>query len=279
MEYQLESLFLHWSYYYGACRHTSYTSICGCGPNSGVLHYGHAGAPNDRRIGPNDMLLLDMGAEYHCYASDITCSFPASGKFTPEQKVVFEAVADMQVAVMAAMKPGVPWKDMHDLSYRVGCERLKAAGVLTGYVDAMMSANVGAVFMPHGLGHLMGLDTHDCGGYPPGVERDPRPGYKSLRCGRPLEAGMVITVEPGIYFINHLLDQALADPALSCFLVADAVERYRGIGGVRLEDDVLVTDNGIRNLTNCPRTVEDVEGVMSGTITSRSQLKKLHYAG
>ncbi|CAM9749895.1 unnamed protein product [Sphacelaria rigidula] len=105
-EYQLESMFRHWVYYNGGCRHTAYTSICGCGPNSGVLHYGHAGAPNDRTIGEDDMLLLDMGGEYHCYASDITCSFPANGKFSDDQKMVFEAVRDMAFAVMDGMKPG-----------------------------------------------------------------------------------------------------------------------------------------------------------------------------
>lgn len=102
---------------------------------------------------------------------------------------------------------------MHELSYRVACERLKTAGLLKGSVDAMMAANVGAIFMPHGLGHLIGLDTHDVGGYPEGGRaRDTRPGHSSLRCGRDLADGMAITVEPGIYFIDHLLDKALADP-------------------------------------------------------------------
>jgi Xaa-Pro dipeptidase len=112
-EYQLESLFLHHGYYFGACRNTAYTCICGCGPNSSVLHYGHAAAPNDRVIQADDMLLLDMGAEYHCYASDITCSFPASGRFSPDQRFIFEAVQAMQFAVMDALRPGVAWKDMH----------------------------------------------------------------------------------------------------------------------------------------------------------------------
>ncbi|CAB1111085.1 unnamed protein product [Ectocarpus sp. CCAP 1310/34] len=279
-EYQLESMFRHWVYYNGGCRHTAYTSICGCGPNSAVLHYGHAGAPNDRTIGENDMLLLDMGGEYHCYASDITCSFPANGKFTADQKMIFEAVRDMAFAVMDAMKPGVSWPSLHELSYRVACERLKDAGLLTGSVDDMMAANVGAVFMPHGLGHLIGLDTHDVGGYPEGGRaRDPRPGHSSLRCGRDLADGMAITVEPGIYFIDHLLDKALKDPEASVapFLVKSELARFRGFGGVRLEDDVVVTADGVRNLTNCARTVEDVEAVMAGRITNRNQLFKKCY--
>eukprot|EP00903_Cladosiphon_okamuranus_P010803 g10206.t1 len=277
-EYQLESMFRHWVYYNGGCRHTAYTSICGCGPNSAVLHYGHAGAPNDRTIGDNDMLLLDMGGEYHCYASDITCSFPANGKFSADQRMIFEAVRDMAFEVMDAMKPGVSWPSLHELSYRVACERLKAAGLLKGSVNDMMAANVGAIFMPHGLGHLIGLDTHDVGGYPEGGRaRDPRPGHSSLRCGRDLADGMAITVEPGIYFIDHLLDVALADPEVAAFLVPEELARFRGFGGVRLEDDVVVTKDGVRNLTNCARTVEDVEAVMDGRITHRDQLFKKYY--
>lgn len=175
---------------------------------------------------------------------------------------------------------GVSWPSLHELSYRIACERLKTAGLLTGSVDDMMAANVGAVFMPHGLGHLIGLDTHDVGGYPPGGrKRDDRPGHSSLRCGRDLAPGMTITVEPGIYFIDHLLDKALEDPEVSKFLVADQIEQFRGFGGVRLEDDVVVTKDGVRNLTNCPRTVEDVEAVMSGKITHRRQLFSKYYEG
>lgn len=112
------------------------------------------------------------------------------------------------------------WPSLHELSYRVACERLRAAGLLKGSVDDMMAANVGAVFMPHGLGHLIGLDTHDVGGYPGGGRaRDPRPGHSNLRCGRDLADGMAITVEPGIYFIDHLLDMALADPEVWCGVV------------------------------------------------------------
>ncbi|CAM9650089.1 unnamed protein product, partial [Phaeothamnion confervicola] len=271
-EYQLESLFLHDVYFRGKCRHAAYTSICGCGPNSAVLHYGHAAAPNDRLIGEGDMLLLDMGAEYHRYASDVTCSFPASGKFSADQRAVFEAVAAAQSAVMDAMRPGVRWPDMHALAYDVICRRLAAMGLLRGSGGGDSKANVGAVFMPHGLGHLMGIDTHDVGGYPAGAARDPRPGFASLRCVRTLVPGMVITVEPGTYFIDALLDKALADPALNRFLVPEALQRFRGFGGVRLEDDVLVTADGVRNLTNCPRTVADIEGVMAGRITNRQQL-------
>lgn len=161
-----------------------------------------------------------------------------------------------------------------ELAYRTGLERLVAGGLLRGPVDAMMAANVMAFFMPHGLGHFMGLDVHDVGGYEGGLERDARKGYKSLRTVRVMAPGMVVTVEPGIYFIDVLLDELLADPALRAFVDEGALARFQGFGGVRLEDDVVITEGGVLNLTNCPRTVADVEAVMAGRITDRRQLFK-----
>ncbi|CAE8650174.1 unnamed protein product [Polarella glacialis] len=161
MEYQLESTFAYSCHYNGGCRLLSYTPIAGSGPNSAVLHYGHAGAPNDRKLEDGDIVLCDMGSELYCYASDITNSFPASGTFTADQRLIFETVAAMQSAVLGAMRSGVQWAAMHELAYRVLCERLAAAGLLVGDVDALMAANVAAVLMPHGLGHFMGIDTHD----------------------------------------------------------------------------------------------------------------------
>lgn len=274
-EYQLESLFLHHGYYYGGCRHVAYTSICGCGPNAATLHYGHAGAPNDRLIRDGDMLLLDMGAEFRCYASDITCSFPASGTFSPDQKMIFQVVQAMQFAVMDALRPGVAWPDMHDLAYRVGCEMLLKGGLLKGSVEALMEANIMPFFMPHGLGHFMGLDVHDCGGYPPalGLKKSEKRGYKNLRTGRVMEEGMVITVEPGVYFIDSLLDELVADVRLRELVDLEVLEtRFRGFGGVRLEDDVVIVEGGIRNLTRAARTVEEVEAVMAGKIKCKEEL-------
>jgi len=212
-EYQLESIFRYHSYFYGGCRNVGYTCICASGENSGVLHYGHAAAPNDKVIKEKDICVFDMGAEYHCYGADITCSFPANGKFTEEQKIVYGTVLAAQTAVEKAMKPGVKWPDMHRLAERVICEKLVEHGLLIGNVDEMVTdeINLGAVFMPHGLGHFLGLDTHDVGGYPKGSKRYERAGLRSLRTVRTLEKGMVITVEPGVYFVDVLLDAALTD--------------------------------------------------------------------
>lgn len=272
MEYQLESTFAYGCHYTGGCRLLSYTPIAGSGPNSAVLHYGHAGAPNDRKLEDGDMVLCDMGCEFFCYASDITNSFPANGKFTPDQRLIFETVAAMQAAVLSSMKPGVQWADMHELAYRVLCERLREAGLLVGEVDDMMAANVGGVLMPHGLGHFMGIDTHDVGGYPKGAQRDARDGYKALRVQRLLEPGFVLTVEPGIYFMDYALRKAKEDPERAKFFNWDRLGDFANFGGIRLEDNVLVTESGIENFTVAPRTVDEVEAVMRGEIVDAAAL-------
>lgn len=273
-EYQLESLFQHWCYYHGGARHMSYTCICASGHNGSVLHYGHAGEPNSKTIRDGDLCLFDMGCEYHCYGADITTTFPANGKFTDAQKVVYNAVWSAVKAVEDAMAPGVNWKDMHTLAYRHVLTGLTAGGVLRGDIEDMMAVNLGATFMPHGLGHMLGIDTHDVGGYPEGTERPKEAGYASLRTVRGLEAGMYLTVEPGCYFIDCLLDAALADPAKARFIVPEALAVYRGTGGVRIEDDVLVTATGCENLTWAPREIEDVEAACEGRITHADQIRK-----
>lgn len=265
-EYQLEAIFQHHSYYHGGCRHQAYTNICGSGCNAAVLHYGHAGAPNARTVGDGDICLFDMGAEYYCYTSDITCSFPANGKFTEDQKAIYNAVLSASRAVMAAVRPGVSWVEMHRVSYRAMLEKLKEANIVQGDIDEMMKVTLGAVFQPHGLGHLLGLDVHDVGGYLEGNPGRPQEaGFRSLRTARILEENMVLTIEPGCYFIDHLLDQALANPEQARFLVPEAIARFRGFGGVRIEDDIVITANGMEDLTggSIPRTVEAIEQHMA----------------
>lgn len=263
-EYQMESVFRHTSYYHGGCRHLAYTCIAASGCNGCILHYGHANAPNEKLIKDGDMCLFDMGPEYNCYASDVTTSFPANGKFTEKQKVVYNAVLEANQAVFKAAKPGVRWTDMHILSEKVILTHLKKAGLLTGDVDEMLSARLGAVFMPHGLGHLIGLDVHDCGGYlGDATPRSKLPGLKSLRTTRTLKERMVITIEPGCYFIDTLLDAAFKDPNLAKFLVKSEIDKYRGQGGVRIEDDVIIWEKGNENMSDVPRTIEEIESFMA----------------
>lgn len=295
-EYQCESLFKHYAYFNYGSRLVSYTSICGCGPNAAVLHYGHAGEPNSGLIGEHDNCLFDMGAEYQCYASDITCSFPANGKFTDKYRAIYESVLNAQRAVYAMMQPGVSYAECHQAAeleivkglYKIGIIQLPLttskegdektfndsrdggaeldSSTIATLRDLVHTHRLGAVFMPHGLGHFIGIDTHDVGGYLPGhPPRSPLPGLKSLRTARILEEHMVLTVEPGCYFIDHLLDEALQETnILSQYLNAQLLQSYRGYGGVRLEDVVTVTNDGIVNFTLCPRTVSEVEHVMAG---------------
>jgi len=266
MEYQAEATFLHHTYFYGGARHVCYTCIAGAGASGAVLHYGHAGAPNNQPIKEGDMCLFDFGAEYYCFCSDITCSWPISGKFTEKQKIIYNAVLRANRAVFSALKPGVSYRDMHLLANRVSLEDLTAAGILTGSVDEMMAVNLyGRLFQPHGLGHFIGNDVHDVGGYLAGhPERDTQPGLRSLRTARTIQAGMVLTIEPGCYFIDFLIDRALADPELNRFVVAERLNEYRGSGGVRIEDDVIVHEAGAELMSIVPRTVEDIESWMSG---------------
>jgi Xaa-Pro dipeptidase len=187
-----------------------------------------------------------------------------NGRFSSEQRAVYETVLRANRAVQAAMKPGVPWPEMHRLAERVTAEGLREIGLVKGSTEELLANHVPALFMPHGVGHLMGLDVHDVGGYPEGVSRIDEPAIRSLRCGRKLEAGIVITVEPGIYFIEALLEPALADPKRSRFLVPDVVRRFAGFGGVRIEDDVIVTQTGAENMTHVPREPREIEAVMAG---------------
>ena len=143
-EYQMESIFKHWCYYYAGCRHSSYTCICASGHNGSVLHYGHAGEPNAKTIGAGDMCLFDMGSEYECYGADITTSFPEGGKFTPKQLVIYHAVWAAVRAVEDRIKPGVNWRDMQTLSYSIILTHLRDAGLLVGNIDDMMAVNLGA---------------------------------------------------------------------------------------------------------------------------------------
>ena len=263
MEYQLEANFRHFAYYNGGARHCGYTCICAAGTQGATLHYGHAGAPNDKHVKPNNMLLLDMGAEYHCYGADITRTFPSDGKFSEQQRNIYNAVLASQKAVFDAVKPGVAYTDMHRLAEKVILEHLLRIGLVKGSLEDLQANYIANVFMPHGLGHMLGLDTHDVGGYEQGKSRIQEPGLRSLRCGRTLQAGMIITVEPGIYFNWPEIELQLQDPVKSKFLVEEEIIKYKGFGGVRIEDDILITETGMENLTTVASSVDEVEAILA----------------
>ncbi len=215
-----------------------------------------------------DVMVLDSGVETpHKNASDITRTIPVSGKFSARQKDLYEAVLHAQTASIAAIKPGVPYKTVHLLAARTFAADLKTLGLMKGDVDEAVAAGAHALFFPHGLGHMMGMDVHDMEnlgeavvGYEPGLERSQQFGLGYLRLARPLEPGFVLTVEPGLYFIPALIDQWKSERRHDAFINYDAVDRFRDARGYRIEDDVVVTGTGCRVLgTPIPKTVEDVE--------------------
>ncbi|KAJ8610062.1 hypothetical protein MRB53_038789 [Persea americana] len=242
------------------CRHQAYSPIVATGTDASTLHYVH----NDKRIekGKTLNLLLDAGAEWRCYAADVTRTFPVSGKWTKESRAVYEIVLRQQTECMEMLKEGVVWDELHAHAHRVAIDGLLKLGVLKGDAKEIFDARASVPFFPHGLGHYLGLDTHDTGGH--ANYDDPDPMYRYLRVRGKLPAGCVITVEPGVYFSQFQLEPALKDPKIAKFIDRDVLERYWSVGGVRIEDDVLVLKNGFENLTKIPRGVQDMEDIVNG---------------
>ncbi len=236
----------------------AYNGIFAAGENSAILHY----VENNRKINDGDLFLIDAGYECNGYASDFTRTYPANGEFTEMQAQIYEAVLEAQKQVIESSRPDVKMEDLHILAARVMMQGLKDAGLVTGSVDDLMEEDIFALFFPHGLGHFLGLDTHDVGGYPKGVERIERPGIKYLRMRRTLQPGMVLTIEPGLYFVPALLKPALEDDKASKFLNASKLQDMMDFGGVRIEDNIIVTDDGHENLTDVPKERADIEKVM-----------------
>jgi Xaa-Pro aminopeptidase len=216
------------------------------------------------------LVLGDFGAETaRCYAGDITRTYPVAKTFTPQQKAIYEIVLKAEEEGIAACKPGVPYQEIHLLAARVLAEGLKGMGLMQGNVDEAVAAGAHALFFPHGLGHMIGLDVHDMEdlgenyvGYSDTVTRSNQFGTAYLRLGRELEPGFVLTVEPGIYFIPELIDQWKADKKHVDFINYEEVDKFRSFGGVRIEDNVLVTKEGHRVLgPRIPKTVAEVEAL------------------
>jgi Xaa-Pro dipeptidase len=222
-----------------------------------------------------DLVVNDSGSEslLH-YASDITRTFPVGGKFTQKQKEIYEVVLISQLVAISEIKPKVNFKSVHLKCAETITDGLKALGIMKGNTKDAVSAGAHALFFPHGLGHLLGLDVHDMEnfgennlGYDEKTKRSTQFGLKYLRYAKPLIPGVVLTVEPGIYFIPALIDLWKSENKLNAFINYDRVEEYRSFGGIRIEDDVVVTSNGSRVLGKpIPKAVEDVEAVASDKI-------------
>jgi len=238
----------------------AYTGIHAGGTNSAILHY----VENKDKINDGELYLIDAGYECEGYASDVTRTYPANGRFSGDQAAIYQIVLDALNQCIENVKPGVKMEDLHMGASRIILQGLKELGVVKGDIDDMMENNIFALFFPHGLGHFLGLDTHDVGGYPQGVERIDRPGIKFLRVRRELMPGMVITIEPGIYFIPALLKPALENAEQAKYLNADKVESLLNFGGIRIEDNLIITEEGYENLTDVPKEIKDIEEVMNG---------------
>jgi Xaa-Pro aminopeptidase len=219
-----------------------------------------------------DLFLLDTGAETASgYAGDLTSTFPVDRTFTNRQRDVYQIVLDAHLAAVAAVRPGRPFKEIHLLACRTLAEGLKGLGLMKGDLDAAVHEGAHAMFFQCGLGHMMGMDVHDMEnlgevhvGYD-GVPKSTQFGLKSLRLARPLEPGFVMTVEPGLYFIPELMRRWKAEGKFTDFLNYDAIERFADFGGVRIEEDLLVTDTGHRILGKArPRTIAEVEAIRRG---------------
>ena len=219
------------------------------------------------------LLLVDAGAETHShYASDFTRTFPCSGTFTPQQAALYNLVLKATNHAMSLCKPGVPFKQVHLAAARVITEGLKEMGIMKGNTEDAITNGAHAMFFPCGLGHNMGLDVHDMEdlgeifvGYDDTVTRSTQFGLKSLRMAKALSVGNVVTVEPGIYFIPALMDMWRAEKVNTDYLCFDEMDKFRSFGGIRIEEDVLITPDGYRMLGSrrLPVTVEEIETEMN----------------
>lgn len=229
-EYQLQAV-LESHFVHEGGSGPAYTSIVGAGDNATVLHY----IKNRKQIEAGELILIDAAAEYDMYAADITRTFPANGKFSEAQKAIYEVVLKAQKAVVEASKPGVTFQELHDLDLRLLVEGMIEIGLLTGTVDGCIEDGSYQEFFMHKTGHWLGLDVHDMGN------------YMADGASITLKPGMTYTVEPGIYVNSR----------------SKAPEKFKGIG-VRIEDDILITESGNKNLTaGVPKEVSEIEALMN----------------
>ena len=236
--------------------------------NGQTLHNHHHG----NTISEGDLFLLDTGAETAMgYAGDLTSTFPVSPTFSERQRTIYEILLSSYETATTSLVPGTPYKDVHFKACRVIFEGLKGLGIFTGDTDEALAAGAHAMVMPHGLGHMMGLDVHDMenlGEVVVGYAGEPQStqfGLKSLRLARPLEPGFVLTVEPGIYFIPQLMDLWRSNGHCGGFIDFDELDKWRDFGGVRCEEDFLITADGARRLgPPKPKTIPEIEALRGG---------------
>lgn len=220
-------------------------------------------------IKEGDMVLIDAGAETAMgYAGDMSSTIPAGKKFSARQRDVYDIQVASHLAAVEALRPGINFEDVYNLSAKVICEGMKSLGLMRGDMEEAVQAGAHAMFFQCGLGHMMGLDVHDMEnlgevwvGYD-GRPKSTQFGRKSLRLGRKLEPGFVLTIEPGVYFIPELMDMWRKENRFAEFINYDKLDAYRDFGGIRNEEDYLITENGSRRLgKKIPLTADEVEAL------------------
>jgi Xaa-Pro aminopeptidase len=203
------------------------------------------------------------------YAGDITRTIPVSGRFSPEQKEIYTIVLNAQQTAIWMIKPGIEFRDVHRCACIELMAGLKDLNLVKGDPKEIVQAGAHTLFFPCGVGHMLGLDVHDMEalgedyiGYSDKIKRNPEFGWKWLRLAKALEPGFVVTAEPGIYFIPELIDRWKAEQKCLAYINYNQIEEYRDFGGVRIEDDVVVTETGCRVLGKpIPKTIEEVESI------------------
>jgi Xaa-Pro aminopeptidase len=224
---------------------TAYDTIVGSGPNAAVFHF----APSARPLGPGELVLIDAGADCENYCCDVTRTYTAGGRWSAEQRDLYDVVLAAQCAAIDRCRPGAEWKDIHQQTARDLAAGLTSIGLLRGDPHTLVEEGACALFFPHGIGHMVGLGVRDAGGRLPGREPDTRPGLENLRVDMPLQPGFVMTVEPGIYFVPALLRDRSRRETFRAQVHWELADRLLGMGGIRIEDNVLVTDGAPEVLT------------------------------
>ncbi len=231
-----------------------------------ILH----NSPTDNIIKEENLVLVDAGGESPLhYAGDITRTFPGGKKFTQKQSEIYSIVLNAQMKAIEAIKPGIKYREIHLMTAKNIASGLKELGLMKGDIEEAVAEGAHALFFPHGLGHMMGLDVHDMEGlgedyvgYNHTVKRSDQFGLAYLRLAKELKPGFVLTVEPGIYFIPALIDRWKNEGKFTSFINYEKVEEYKNFGGIRIEDDVLVTETGHRVLGKpIPKKIEEVEAI------------------
>lgn len=244
---------------------TAYTSIVST--RGEILHVERS----DGLIKPGDLILCDVGAESkEGFAADITRTWPVSGRFSPTQRLIYQAVLEVQKRAIAAALPGMHFADLHRQAVSDMCEALLEIGILQGTLTACLESGVTSIFFPHGLGHLLGLDVHDMedlgdrAGYDQNSQRSSDPILRYLRLSRVLEENMAVTIEPGFYQVPLLLKKAKAETSLSAHIDWDRLAQFSDVRGIRIEDDIVIRAEGPWILSaGAPKEIEEIEALMS----------------